>query len=251
MPAEEPSITEYPWEDATMRRLAVGGIIGTLAAAFVIMFGWKALPCRLNGSAMYAFNILLPPTATFLGMWLATLREPPRHVISLVFRNDCTLSVYARVLLALFLAAVLWGLTVGTNILVVPILLALGYNPHAIAPQGLIEYMVHAEFPPWLHGVALLSSLVLAPFVEELLFRKALPDSLASSGMSLLGAASVSSLVFAMLHFVPWLTPGLFVFGFLQFFIARKFGVLLSMATHSLYNLTTLAIIFAGRHYAP
>ena len=205
MPAEEPSITEYPWEDATTRRLAVGGIIGTLAAAFVIMFGWKALPCRLNGSAMYAFNILLPPTATFLGMRLATLREPPRHVISLVFRNDCKLSVYARVLLALLLAAVL----------------------------------------------ALLSSLVLAPFVEELLFRKALPDSLASSGMSLLGAASVSSLVFAMLHFIPWLTPGLFVFGFLQFFIARKFGVLLSMATHSLYNLTTLAIIFAGRHYAP
>ena len=242
MPTEEPSITEYPWEDATMRRLAVGGIIGTLAAAFVIMFGWKALPCRLNGSAMYAFNILLPPTATFLGMRLATLKEPPRRVISLVFRNDCTLSVYARVLLALFLAAVLWGVTVGTNILVVPILLALGYNPHAIAPQGLIEYMVHAEFPPWLHGVALLSSLVLAPFVEELLFRKALPDSLASCGMSL---------VFALLHSVPWLTPGLFVFGFLQFFIARKFGVLLSMATHSLYNLTTLAIIFAGRHYAP
>ena len=85
---------------------------------------------------------------------------------------------------------------------------------------------------------------VAAPVVEEFLFRGLL-FQFVRSHRALWVAVVVSSLAFAVAHFVPVLIPVLFVFGIAEAFVFHRYGSIYpAIALHALNNGTLFVVLF-------
>jgi uncharacterized protein len=119
--------------------------------------------------------------------------------------------------------------------------MACGLLIQSLAPKAndadtkFILMLVHS--PNW--WVALLAVAVGAPIVEELMFRGFLFSSLARSRIGIVGAAIVSSLMWAMLHiqYSVWSMTAIFALGLMLSFILWRTGsTRVTMMCHSAYN---------------
>lgn len=87
---------------------------------------------------------------------------------------------------------------------------------------------------------------LVAPFVEELFFRGMLYPLLRSR-MSAVLAVVANAFLFAVVHFIPLLIPGLFVVGlFLAYLRERSNSIWPSVLFHTLQNSLALSVIVAA-----
>jgi uncharacterized protein len=91
----------------------------------------------------------------------------------------------------------------------------------------------------------LLAGAILAPIVEEFLFRGLLYRYLRNR-RSRAFAIVLTSGLFAIAHLVPPLIPSLFVFGIFLAWVVERYGSLYpAMALHSLNNLTSILVVYS------
>lgn len=90
----------------------------------------------------------------------------------------------------------------------------------------------------------LVAAVLIAPFAEEFLFRGLLYRYV-KERKTIVIAMLVSSLAFAVAHFVPILIPSYFVFGLAEAFVAERYKSLYpSIALHALNNGTLLVMLY-------
>ena len=90
----------------------------------------------------------------------------------------------------------------------------------------------------------LIAAVLIAPFAEEFLFRGLLYRYV-KERKTILIAMVVSSVAFAIAHFVPILIPSYFVFGMAEAFVAERYKSLYpSIALHALNNGTLLITLY-------
>jgi membrane protease YdiL (CAAX protease family) len=91
----------------------------------------------------------------------------------------------------------------------------------------------------------ILAGAVLAPIVEEFLFRGLFYRYLRkrrTRGFAIV----VTAALFAIAHLVPTLIPSLFVFGIFLAWVVERYGSLYpAMALHSLNNLTSILVVYS------
>jgi membrane protease YdiL (CAAX protease family) len=91
----------------------------------------------------------------------------------------------------------------------------------------------------------ILAGAVLAPIVEEFLFRGLLYRYLRKK-RSRAFAIVLTAALFAIAHLVPTLIPSLFVFGIFLAWVVERYGSLYpAMALHSLNNLTSILVVYS------
>jgi membrane protease YdiL (CAAX protease family) len=91
----------------------------------------------------------------------------------------------------------------------------------------------------------ILAGAVLAPIVEEFLFRGLLYRYLRKR-RSRTFAIVLTAGLFAVAHLVPTLIPSLFVFGIFLAWVVERYGSLYpAMALHSLNNLTSILVVYS------
>jgi membrane protease YdiL (CAAX protease family) len=91
----------------------------------------------------------------------------------------------------------------------------------------------------------ILAGAVLAPIVEEFLFRGLLYRYLRNK-RSRAFAVVLTAALFAIAHLVPTLVPSLFVFGMFLAWVVERYGSLYpAMALHSLNNLTSILVVYS------
>lgn len=98
------------------------------------------------------------------------------------------------------------------------------------------------EFPPWNIAVTILSAVVVAPLVEEMLFRGLILERMAGRwGMA--GGIAVSSLLFGLMHFEPLGSTLFGVFMCLLYLEGRT--LLLPILCHAINNGLALLLYIA------
>ena len=91
----------------------------------------------------------------------------------------------------------------------------------------------------------ILAGAVLAPIVEEFLFRGLLYRYFRKR-RSRAFAMVLTAALFAVAHLVPTLIPSLFVFGIFLAWVVERYGSLYpAMALHSLNNLTSILVVYS------
>jgi membrane protease YdiL (CAAX protease family) len=114
---------------------------------------------------------------------------------------------------------------------------------------GLIEATLASLVgQPLLFSLALFSTMVGAPFLEEFLFRGALFSAIRQSVLGPVGAVLVTSALWAVIHIgaAPWMFVGLiFVMGLVLGSLLLRFGSLwVPIVCHCLWNTVTSINIF-------
>jgi membrane protease YdiL (CAAX protease family) len=114
---------------------------------------------------------------------------------------------------------------------------------------GLIEAtLASLAIQPVLFSLALFSTIVGAPVLEEVLFRGALFSAIRQSSLGSLGAILITSTLWAMIHAgaAPWMFVGLiFVMGLVLGILLMRFGSLwVPIICHCLWNTVTSFNIF-------
>jgi membrane protease YdiL (CAAX protease family) len=124
------------------------------------------------------------------------------------------------------------------------IAIMLGVSPKL---HPLLEVAEKAE-GPWILPLALLLAGVLAPLVEEFLFRGVLLMSLIRP-MGAAGAIGVTSVIFALLHYTnePQAVPPLLLLGVVLGYLAyRTRSLVAPIMTHALFNTVMIMQAFGG-----
>lgn len=100
----------------------------------------------------------------------------------------------------------------------------------------------------WVVGLTVLNAVVIAPMVEELLFRGLLLPALVKWLRSPVMGLLVSSALFGLIHYqVPKTVPALFVFGaMLGFIYLKQKSLIVVIWVHSLFNLKTVVWLLMG-----
>ncbi len=114
-------------------------------------------------------------------------------------------------------------------------------NPHTNPQQAALSVAAHPSAGELL--LLFLAMAVVGPIVEELVFR-ALLFQVLRRHLPLWGAAMLSALIFAVLHFIPVLLPALFIFGVvlaLVFHYTRS--LYCSALLHMLINAVAVVLI--------
>lgn len=134
-------------------------------------------------------------------------------------------------------AGIAYGVTTGLN--------ALGYE---MEQQELFDWLSDPALSMTVKGVLIFFALVMAPMVEELLFRGILFPAMLK-GRTFVVASVLSGLYFALVHvhaasFLPLLALSLFFsFGY-----AMTGSILTPMIMHVLFNFTGLLFFFSAQH---
>ena len=117
------------------------------------------------------------------------------------------------------------------------------FGPAVHWPRVLTSTTVDAAHQPLLDAVVILTGVILTPLTEELLFRGVLYQALRRS-MPVGGAALLSALIFAAMHFTLALFIPLTVMGLVLALLYERSGSLLpSMLVHACNNAIILIII--------
>jgi len=124
-------------------------------------------------------------------------------------------------------------------------MLAGGGPPEA---QPAIQMMTRAaEHSPWVVVLTVVQAVLVAPVVEEAVFRGLAMPAL-SKRMGLLPAAAAVSAVFAVIHGHPPAYAPLFILSMgLCFAYARTGSLLVPIAMHSCFNLIPVAMVLLNR----
>ncbi|MCB1107956.1 MAG: CPBP family intramembrane metalloprotease [Chlamydiia bacterium] len=117
--------------------------------------------------------------------------------------------------------------------------------------QVAVRYLKMAKQSPFLLSIALITILIIAPLVEELVFRGFLYSYFRKKG-SIIKGASLSSLIFALFHFSPEqgmsnisLFASLFILAlFLAFLYERQRSLFAPIALHMTFNSISVIRIF-------
>jgi len=232
-PAAEPS-KGVPWDarDLVVTVLAGGGIGLFLTIALV-------LPLVMAGTRISSAAELLILSLTIygplcvVGWWLAI----KRHGATL--RDAGFRWVGAGPILLMIPTAI--GLIIVTGILSYVTSLFLGDVPTAQE-----QVIPNQDTLPVLDLVFLvIAGAVFAPIAEEFLFRGLFFQYLRGQ-RALWVAVVVSSVVFAVAHFVPILVPVLFVFGIAEALVMERYGSIYpAIALHALNNGALFLALFA------
>ncbi len=92
----------------------------------------------------------------------------------------------------------------------------------------------------------LIAAAVIAPLAEELLFRGVLYRYLRGR-MRVWLSALISAALFAVVHFIPLLLPGLFITGIVLALVAERYNSIIpSIVLHALNNATSLLLIYVA-----
>ena len=111
-----------------------------------------------------------------------------------------------------------------------------------VQPEPLLS-LLSRESSAALWGSVILATLLVAPLAEEILFRVVLYETVRKHDPR--GAAIVTSLLFAGLHFAPEALPALFVLGlFLQRERRRARSLWGAVFLHAGFNAVTLTLAF-------
>ncbi|ACB39044.1 CPBP family intramembrane glutamic endopeptidase [Pyrobaculum neutrophilum] len=176
--------------------------------------------------AMGAAALLAPGCGLAIPMAAAYLALTP-----VVYYSRRYLTLRPRYfLVSLGMFAALWGL----EALLSPIL-----REYEAFTRELLEAI--AGCPSWLLYF-FITAVVLAPVVEETLFRVILYTELERRAGALVGYVG-NSLAFALVHGLPALTPLYFASGLILTYSFKKGGALSSIVLHGLNNLLALLSI--------
>lgn len=140
-----------------------------------------------------------------------------------------------------------WPVCIGVLLLTREVILLL--DPAMELPEHTaITTLRSDDVPVWISGVTILSASVLAPMVEELLFRGLLQSALARWWRSQWGAVLVSGCAFGFFHMHVFDTvPALAVFGIvLGYAYARTGSLVLVVLLHAVFNCKNVLWVILG-----
>ncbi len=149
---------------------------------------------------------------------------------------------------------------VSPGLLIAALLLALA----ALAPTSLLAELslrLHPPDPKWIKffsdnlqnspgqiALATAAGVVLAPLVEEIIFRGLLQRLVARTWGPWPGIM-ISALIFGLVHGEPWFLFGLIGVGLVLGFLFEATGSLsLCWAAHALHNAVSLVVMFSGKN---
>lgn len=114
--------------------------------------------------------------------------------------------------------------------------------------HGSIELLREGGGPTWTVGLTILNAVLLAPIVEELLFRGLLLPSLAKWLKSPAMGLAVSSILFGLIHYnVAKTVPALIVFGVvLGATYLKTRSLVAAILVHALFNAKTILWLLLG-----
>ncbi len=122
------------------------------------------------------------------------------------------------------------------------------FGVEELPEHGAIRTLLDADSPAWIRALTILSAVILAPIVEELIFRGVLFRAIAQASSSFWPAAFISGLAFGLIHYsVPHTILPLVVFGVvLAYAYARSGSLTLVILIHAVFNAKTIASIMLG-----
>jgi hypothetical protein len=245
-----------------MEEQAAGGLPGSqLAPEGGPGWGWRAVGATVLLTVAATFVLLLAARFVVAALGVEageSLVSPPVYVVGV--------GVYLAILAGIYLFAARragWGAlgvrtTASANLLIVPPLFVVGViallavngalalalgsfeNPQAASITG-GQPLGAGELAA---GLLLIAGLV--PLVEELFFR-GMVYPLIRARMGALPAVALNALLFALVHFIPLLIPGLFVVGMLLAYLRERSGSIWpSVLYHMLQNSLALIAINAA-----
>jgi len=181
-------------------------------------------------------GLFLPVTAGAAASLLA---------IFLIFRNqgfsreeDLRLGEVSPLALGLALVMTLAALPPSS------LLAELSLRLHPADPTWIRFYADNLKDTPAQMALAALGGVVLAPLVEEILFRGLL-QRLVSRAWGPWAGIVVSALVFGLVHGEPWFLFGLIAVGLVLGFLYEATGSLIACwAAHALHNAVSLVVLF-------
>lgn len=117
-----------------------------------------------------------------------------------------------------------------------------------VKEHSAILLLESGQGPAWLAAVTIVSAVILAPILEEFVFRGLIFRFLAEAWPSTWAAMAASATLFGLIHFsVPQTIPSLVMFGMvLAFAYAKSRSLTLVLLVHALFNLKTVVLIFLG-----
>lgn len=230
LPPERPG-RRWTWLDLVL--VTVSGLLLGLAA--VVAF---ALIARLTGTPLPASALVLLVSAGLYGAltlmaWLLVVQRRGVGWTGIGFRRTSVTAVLWMVPLL----AVMLSVNAAVTVLVTR---AVGnvQNPqvNALAPGGTMSLRDLL--------LLLLAASVIAPIVEEMLFRGLLYRYLRAR-MGVVGSVALSAGLFAALHAVPVLLPMLLVIGVTLALVAERYdSIVPCIALHALHNSLMLVVLY-------
>ncbi len=214
--------------------IGAGLIASSIATALVVLSIGSELTI-LAFSLLFAAQTL----GSLAAMWVLSERKGTGDLVA-----DYGLAVHAADVWAIFLGM---GLQIGVSILMAPLLFRLfpdGPPEQAVAAlagqaRGALEIVL-----------VFVSIVVVAPIVEEMIYRKMLLDRLRRSfgtAPAVLGSAAIFALIHLMDPNAIAVVPGLFIVGIVLGVLAVRRGDLsLAILTHAGVNLTGVILLLWG-----
>lgn len=210
-------------------------LLGTLVAQVAAIRATALLLPQLESAlGLVVTHLLLPGVAGLAWLWFALLWRH-RHGwrdLGLLWPGSDWLRVS-------FLAAI--------GCFAIGLTLKLWSEPYLGPSRGLLEDLIpeHAEFGAPLAVALLLGAGVLAPVVEELLFR-GLVYAWLRQRLSVWPAALLAALPHALLHFEPAALPSFIAIFVIAAWLYEVSGCLwCPIVAHAGHNLISLALVFA------
>ncbi len=174
-------------------------------------------------------RLLLPPLASLVGLALGLCLAGVRHPAALLFSPTRPApSGPRRLLLLLGWSVPLFLLLQGLQFL----LRSGTLYPPPVPPA-----------PPAVTPALLISSCLLAPWAEELLYRRLLPDFLRTRGLSRPLSYLLSALFFAAAHGNLRIFPGLFLLGLALSALQEREDTLQAILVHGGFNALVLLVL--------
>lgn len=216
------------------RKLSVGRFVGILVITYVILtIGYTMVESYPDFNIEYLLMVLFY-ALLFLGYFIFALNPVDREGI--LYERKSEEKPLSLAVIPFFIM----GLTTIIYVLLLESLFPTLYEAFVNAPDILEGISFSSD--PMGFGLLFLSVVVLAPVVEEIVFRGIL-FNLLNKKRGLLTSMFASSLFFGVLHFQTMVPTA--VIGFVLCFIYQKTGSLkLSMAGHMFNNLMAFALPF-------
>lgn len=217
--------------------IVIGGlIVGVLVVGIAMLT--DSLPAQGQGMAAAPFFWLgtLIYGVVILAVYLFAVRRAQGDWSRLGFR---AFSQWWLPLTPILTLVQLFGMSIINIVLVLPLTGGEFENPQIEALTG------GSPLSPRDFGVLILLVAIIAPIAEELFFRGMLYPVLRQR-WSPTGAIVINGFLFAFIHFIPILIPGLFFVGMVLAWVRERSGSLIPcMLLHAMQNGLVLVGIYA------
>lgn len=232
---EEP-IAKAPWGASDIVLTLVVGVVGSIAVLVVLIVLVAVLPVEigLSTSAQLAVFGSVVYASLLTSGWYFALNRNGASFTDAGFR-----SVGAGPVMLMFLVVVPMMVLSGIAVQLSRVLFGDVPSTQEQVLGG------EAMLTPADYLLLLLVGVVVAPIVEEFLFRGLLYRYLRER-RSIAYAVLLSAVIFAAAHFIPTLIPALFVLGIVLALVAQRYdSIYPAMMLHALNNGVGLTILYA------